>query len=76
MIRVAIIIGSTRPGRKAEAVAHWVYGIAKNRGEAEFELVDILDFNPQHEAAVNTMLDKVIAWGGALKSLREAAVAK
>jgi len=190
MIKVAIIIGSTRPGRKAEAVAKWVHGIAKKHGGAEFEIVDILDFNlpfldepippsvnkyshphtkkwaaridpfdafvfvtpeynhgpsgalknaidflfrewnnkaagfvgygsaggvraveqlrlvmgelrvadvraqvmlslitdfenytvfkpgPQHEAAVNTMLDEVIAWGGALKGLREAAVAR
>ncbi len=190
MIKVAIIIGSTRPGRKAEAVAQWVYGIAKKHGGAEFEVVDILDFNlplldepippsmnkyskphtkawaakidpfdafvfvtpeynhgtsgalknaidflyrewnnkaagfvgygsaggaraveqlrqvmgevqvadvraqvalslftdfenytvfkpgPQHEAAVNAMLDQVIAWGGALKSLREGAMAK
>jgi NAD(P)H-dependent FMN reductase len=190
MIRVAIIRGSTRPGRKAEAVARWVYGIAKNRGGAEFELVDIVDYKlplldepippslhrysqphtkvwaakidsfdafvfvtpeynhgipgalknaidfvhrewnnkaagfvgyggaggvraveqlrlvmgelqvadvraqvtlsmttdfesyttfkpgPQHKAAVNTMLDQLIAWGGALKGLRQAAVAK
>src|SRR6266581_5783665 len=45
MIRVAIIIGSTRPGRKAEAVARWVYEIAHKRNDAEFELVDIKDFN-------------------------------
>jgi NAD(P)H-dependent FMN reductase len=45
MIRIAIIIGSTRPGRKAEAVGRWVHGIAKNRSDAEFELVDIQDFN-------------------------------
>ena len=45
MIRIAIIIGSTRPGRKAEAVARWVYEIAQKRSEAEFELVDIKDFN-------------------------------
>jgi hypothetical protein len=25
---------------------------------------------PAHEKAVNTMLDQVIAWGGALKTLR------
>jgi NAD(P)H-dependent FMN reductase len=25
MIKVAIVIGSTRPGRKAEAVARWVH---------------------------------------------------
>ena len=45
MIKLAIIIGSTRPGRKAEDVARWVYGIAKKRSDAEVELVDIQDFN-------------------------------
>lgn len=45
MIHVGIIIGSTRPGRKAEAVARWVYEIAKQRSDATFELVDIQDFN-------------------------------
>ena len=45
MIRIAIIIGSTRPGRNGEAVAQWVYEIAQRRNDAEFELVDIKDFN-------------------------------
>ena len=45
MIRIAIIIGSTRPGRNGEAVAKWVYKIAQKRTDAEFELVDIKDFN-------------------------------
>ena len=45
MIRIAVIIGSTRPGRNGEAVARWVYEIAKQRNDAEFELVDIKDFN-------------------------------
>jgi NAD(P)H-dependent FMN reductase len=45
MIKIAIIVGSTRPGRKAEAVARWVHGIAKDRSDAEFEVVDIQDFN-------------------------------
>jgi NAD(P)H-dependent FMN reductase len=45
MIRTAIIIGSTRPGRKADAVAKWVFDIARKRTDAEFELVDIKDFN-------------------------------
>ena len=45
MLRVAIIIGSTRPGRKADGVAKWVYEISKKRSDAEFELVDIKDFN-------------------------------
>ena len=45
MIRIAIIIGSTRPGRKGEGVANWVFEIAQKRRDAEFELVDIKDFN-------------------------------
>lgn len=45
MTKIAIIIGSTRPGRNGEAVAKWVHEIAKKRSDAEFELVDITDFN-------------------------------
>jgi NAD(P)H-dependent FMN reductase len=45
MIKIAIIVGSTRPGRNGEAVAKWVYEVAKERSDAEFELVDIKDFN-------------------------------
>jgi NAD(P)H-dependent FMN reductase len=45
MNRIAIIIGSTRPGRNGEAVARWVYEIASKRSDAEYELVDIAEFN-------------------------------
>ena len=117
MLRIAIIIGSTRPGRNGEAVAKWVYEIAQNflyhewvnkaagfvgyggaSGTravenlrlvmAELQVADVkaqvglslfTDFEnfsvfkpaPQQEKSVNAMLDQVIAWGGALKPLRE-----
>jgi NAD(P)H-dependent FMN reductase len=45
MLKFAIIIGSTRPGRVGEAVARWAYELAQKRRDAEFELVDIKDFN-------------------------------
>lgn len=45
MTKIAIILGSTRPGRNGEAVAKWVYNLAKKRSDAEFELVDIADYN-------------------------------
>jgi NAD(P)H-dependent FMN reductase len=48
MTRIAIILGSTRPGRNGEAVANWVYDIAKQRDDAEYELVDIADFHLPH----------------------------
>jgi NAD(P)H-dependent FMN reductase len=45
MLKIAIIIGSTRPGRNGEAVTKWVNEIAQKRTDAEFELVDVKDFN-------------------------------
>ena len=45
MIRIAVILGSTRPNRNGEAVAHWVVERAGRRRDAEFELVDIRDFD-------------------------------
>ena len=44
-LRIAIIVGSTRPGRKAPSVAEWVHRTAKSRTDADFEIVDIADFN-------------------------------
>ncbi len=44
MIKVGIIVGSTRPGRHADAVASWVLEKAKKRTDAQFEIVDIADF--------------------------------
>lgn len=45
MTRIGIIIGSTRPGRKGEAVARWIFEEASKRSDASFELVDIADYN-------------------------------
>src|SRR5438552_12631527 len=48
MTKIGIILGSTRPGRNGEAVAKWTYDLAAKRGDAEFELVDLLDYNLPH----------------------------
>ena len=48
MPKVAIILGSTRPGRNGKAVADWVYDIAKQRSDADYELVDIAEYNLPH----------------------------
>jgi len=45
MLKIAILTGSTRPGRNNEAVARWVLEQAKKRTDAEFELVDIADYS-------------------------------
>ncbi|WP_426563364.1 NADPH-dependent FMN reductase [Angustibacter sp. McL0619] len=48
MIRIAVILGSTRPGRRGEQVAHWVMNQARRRTDAEFELVDLIDYPLPH----------------------------
>lgn len=45
MIKVGIIIGSTRPGRIGEGVAKWVFEKAKVRTDAQFEIVDLKSFD-------------------------------
>ena len=42
MLKIAIIVGSTRPGRNGEAVARWVDAIASKRKDAQY---DIAEFN-------------------------------
>jgi NAD(P)H-dependent FMN reductase len=41
MLKIAIILGSTRPNRVGAVVAEWVNEIAGKRTDAEFELVDV-----------------------------------
>ncbi|MEV6845394.1 NAD(P)H-dependent oxidoreductase [Actinoplanes sp. NPDC051411] len=48
MTKIGIILGSTRPGRNGEAVAKWVLDIASKRTDAEFELIDLLDYKLPH----------------------------
>ncbi|GAB7044116.1 MULTISPECIES: NADPH-dependent FMN reductase [Catenuloplanes] len=48
MTKIGIILGSTRPGRNGEAVAKWVLELARKHGGAEFELVDLLDYELPH----------------------------
>ncbi len=75
MIRIGIIIGSTRPGRVGASVANWVYDLARKRTDAEFELVDLLDYRLPHldEPALPSMgkysQDHTKAWAQKIASL-------
>ena len=40
-LKIAIILGSTRPNRNGEAVAQWVLEKAEQRTDAEFDLIDL-----------------------------------
>ena len=48
-MRIAIIVGSTRPGRKGTVVGRWVDDLAQQRddvpGKVEFDLVELEDFD-------------------------------
>lgn len=46
--RIAVILGSTRPGRLGEQVAFGVMDQARHRTDAEFELVDLVDYPLPH----------------------------
>lgn len=43
-LKIAVVTGSTRPGRNNIDVAEWVHQIAASRSDATYELVDIADF--------------------------------
>ncbi|WP_152364736.1 NADPH-dependent FMN reductase [Microlunatus speluncae] len=48
MVKIGIILGSTRPGRNGEAVARWALDRARTRGDADYELIDLLDHPLPH----------------------------
>lgn len=72
MLNVAILIGSTRPGRKGEAVARWVLEQAQARQDARYELVDIQAFGlplldePEPASSGNYQKPHTLAWSAAI----------
>ena len=40
-LKIAILIGSTRPNRRGEAVGRWVYEHARRRDDADYTLIDL-----------------------------------
>jgi len=73
-LKIAIIVGSTRPGRKAEAVAKWAYELARKRADAEFALVDLEAFalplldEPMPAASGSYSHPHTKAWSAAIAS--------
>ncbi|MGW8886294.1 NADPH-dependent FMN reductase [Streptomyces sp. NPDC055749] len=48
MLKIGIILGSTRPNRNGEQVAKWVIDTASRRDDAAFELIDLRDHPLPH----------------------------
>lgn len=44
-MKIGIIIGSTRPGRLGAQVGRWVHENAVSRGDADYELLDLDDYD-------------------------------
>ncbi len=70
--KIAIIVGSTRPGRSADVVARWVHDVASDRDDATFEVLDLADFDlPMLDEPVPPMSGEVAhehtrAWAAAV----------
>ena len=47
-LKIAIILGSTRPGRNGKAVADWVLDKAQARIDADYDLIDLADHPLPH----------------------------
>lgn len=47
-LKLAVVLGSTRPGRNGAAVAEWVMKRAASRPDVSYEFVDLLDWPLPH----------------------------
>ncbi len=42
-LRIGVILGSTRPGRRGDRIASWLLEAARAHGGADYELIDLAD---------------------------------
>jgi NAD(P)H-dependent FMN reductase len=68
-LKIGIILGSTRQGRVSPQVGEWVKGIADKRGDAEYEIVDISDYNLPFLGTTDGSEPGIAAWNQKLASL-------
>jgi len=68
-LNIGIILGSTRQGRVSPQVGEWVKGIAEQRGDANYELVDIADFQLPFLGTTDGTEPGIAAWNEKLASL-------
>ncbi|WP_179595101.1 NADPH-dependent FMN reductase [Neobacillus driksii] len=68
-LKIGIILGSTRQGRVSPQVGEWVKGIADQRGDADYEIVDIADYNLPFLGTTDGTEPGIAAWNEKLGSL-------
>lgn len=47
-LKIGIIIGSTRPGRRGDVIASWVHEHAASRTGVQYDIIDLADYNLPH----------------------------
>ncbi|MFD1175765.1 NADPH-dependent FMN reductase [Paenibacillus puldeungensis] len=68
-LNIGIILGSTRQGRLSPQVGEWIKGIAEQRGDANYEIVDIADYNLPFLGTTDGSEPGIAAWNQKLDSL-------
>ncbi|MEE6452312.1 NADPH-dependent FMN reductase [Gottfriedia acidiceleris] len=68
-LNIGIILGSTRKGRVSPQVGEWVKGIADKRKDANYEIVDIADYQLPFLGTTDGTEPGIAAWNGKLASL-------
>jgi NAD(P)H-dependent FMN reductase len=73
--KIGIIMSTTRPGRFGDIPTNWLFNIAKERNDADFEIVDLRDYPmpffeekmPLHIAPAQNQV--ALRWGKKIASL-------
>lgn len=68
-LNIGIILGSTREGRVSPQVGEWVKGIAGKRGDANYEIVDIADYQLPFLGTTDGTEPGIAAWNEKLNNL-------
>jgi NAD(P)H-dependent FMN reductase len=68
-MNIGIILGSTRQGRVSPQVGEWVKGIADQRENVNYEIVDIADFELPFLGTTDGSEPGIAAWNEKLASL-------
>ncbi|WP_342507793.1 NAD(P)H-dependent oxidoreductase [Sporosarcina sp. FSL K6-2383] len=73
-LKIGIVQGSVRVGRNGDAVAKWMNEFANKRNDAEYEIVDLADYNlpflgsanaqPDAEAQIKAWSEKMASFDG------------
>ena len=68
-LNIGIILGSTREGRLSPQVGEWVKSLSDKRGDANYEIVDIADFNLPFLGTTDGTEPGIAAWNEKLANL-------